>query len=293
MLAASAPALSSWSIDPPLVIVLGFGILYWVGAWRSVAPRRTTVERRWRTVSFYAGLAVVIIALDSPLDAFAARLFWVHMIQHVLLLSVAPPLIVLGRPWIRLWRPLPLPLRRSVAASVAHGGWSRPLRRLSRALSGPLAAFMLFNGVLLVWHLPLLFNATLHSTTLHILEHALFFSTALLFWKQVIASPPLRIRLNPAQRTVYLTAAMIVGWVLAIILATAPHPLYAFYAQETSRPGGISALADQHLAAGVMWVPGSLTFTIAILAYVHRWIAPSSAPPARVPARVTSLAGDH
>ena len=82
---------------------------------------------------------------------------------------------------------------------------------------------------------------------------------------------------------------MVVSWVLAIVLALAPDPLYAFYAHEASRPGGISALTDQQIAAGIMWVPGSITFVIVIFAYVHRWLAP--APP--VPTGTARLASDH
>ena len=82
---------------------------------------------------------------------------------------------------------------------------------------------------------------------------------------------------------------MVVSWILAVVLALAPHPLYAHYAHEASRPGGISALADQQIAAGIMWVPGSITFLIVMFAYVHRWLSPA----APAPARVTRLAGEH
>ena len=212
------------------------------------------------------------------------------MVQHELLLTVAPLLIVVSRPWIRLWRTLPLEARRWLAAGAAHGGgaWG-PLRRLSRKLGEPAPTFVLFNGVLLVWHLPVLFNATLHSVWLHVAEHTMFFVTGLMFWKQVVPSPPLRARLNEVQRCAYLVGAMVVSWGLALVIAVWATPLYPYYADEVSRPGGISALADQHLAAGVMWVPGSISFTIVFLVYVYRWLTPQA--PAPLPA--TRLAGDH
>jgi cytochrome c oxidase assembly factor CtaG len=211
------------------------------------------------------------------------------MVQHVLLLTVAPPLIVLAQPWIRVWRALPLGARRSLARSLATGERARPLRAASRRLGDPPAAFVAFSGVLLAWHVPALFDATLRSDALHALEHTLFFTTALMFWKQVIDSPPLRARLSSAQRVAYVIGAMIVSWVLAVALALAPHPLYSPYAHEAARPGGISALTDQQLAAGVMWVPASITFVIVIFVYVHRWLA--AAPAAR--AAPVRLAGDH
>ena len=275
-----------WSLDPALVLVIATALLYLAGDTRRIAPARLRAERRWRSVSFYSALALLAIALDSPLDALSAKLFWVHMVQHVVLLLVAPPLIIMARPWMRLWGPLPLGWRRPLARTLGTSVRTAWLRRLSRALGRPLPSFMLFCGVLLAWHVPALFNATLRSTALHALEHTLFLGTALMFWKQVINSPPLRARLGAAERIVYVLGAMVVSWILAVVLAFAPHPLYATYAHEVSRPGNITALGDQQLAAGIMWVPGSITFLIVIFVYVHRWL--SSAP-----AATSRLAGGH
>jgi putative membrane protein len=291
MLAATtvAPGFWDWSFDPPLVLVIDLAVLYWVGDRRTVTPARTRLMRRRQSIYFYAGLAVLAIALASPIEILSSQLFWVHMVQHVLLLVVAAPLIVLACPWIRLWRSLPLGARRSIARRLSQDERTRWLRSVSRFLGSPQAGFVAFSGVLLVWHLPVLFDATLRSGALHALEHTLFFFSALMFWKQVIDSPPLRAPLSSVERVTYLIGAMVVTWVLAIVLALAPHALYSFYAHEPSRPGDISALGDQRLAAGIMWVPGSITFVIVIFAYVHRWLAP--APPSR--SRPVSLAGDH
>ena len=110
-----------------------------------------------------------------------------------------------------------------------------------------------------------------------------------MFWKQAIPSPPLRTRLADAQRVVYVIGGMIVSWALAVVLALAPHPLYGYYAHLSARPGGISAMADQQLAAGVMWVPGSITFLIVVLVYVNRWLTPTAPAPTPAP----RLAGEH
>jgi cytochrome c oxidase assembly factor CtaG len=287
--ATVAPGFWEWSFDPPLVLVIGLALLYGLGSRRTVTPARTRHERLWQGASFYAGLAVLAIALSSPLDILSEQLFWAHMVQHVLLLVVAAPLIVLARPWIRLWRSLPLDLRRWLARNLSQGRRTRWLRAASRALGSPQAGFLAFSVVLLAWHIPALFDATLRSSALHALEHTLFLTTAVMFWKQVIDSPPLHARLSSVQRVAYLVGAMVVSWVLAVVLALAPQPLYSFYAHEAGRPGGISALTDQQLAAGIMWVPGSVTFVIVIFVYVHRWLAPA----APAPSGTARLASGH
>jgi cytochrome c oxidase assembly factor CtaG len=269
---AGATGLWDWSFDPPLVLVIDLAVFYWMGDRRTVTPQRKRTIQRWRSACFYAALVVLAIALASPIERLSAQLFWVHMIQHVLLLVVAAPMFVVARPWIRLWRCLPLDARRWLARGLSQGGRTAPLRAASRTLGRPVPSFLAFSVVLLGWHVPALFDATLRSGALHALEHTLFFCTALMFWKQVLPSPPLHTSLLAAQRVAYSIGGMIVSWVLAVVLALAPHPLYSFYAHLASRPGGISAMADQQLAAGIMWVPGSVTFLIVVFVYVHRWL---------------------
>jgi len=255
-------SLTHWSLDPSLVYVSVAAVLYLLGS-----------RGRWRptpvqAASFFAGLLAIVIALGSPIDAYADQLFWVHMLQHVLLLTVAPPLILLGRPWPRMWRALPLEPRTAVARTLARSSWTAPLRALTRP--GP--AWLLFNATLLAWHIPRAYDATLTSGTVHAVEHAMFFFTGLLFWAWVIDPGPLGRRLPWPVRIAYTAGAMVVGWLLAITLVLVPHPLYGYYAGLATRPGGISALTDQQLAAGVMWVPGSITYTILFLAGLYRWL---------------------
>jgi putative membrane protein len=287
--AAATPGFWDWSFDPPLVLVIDLAILYWLGDRRTVTPERKRTAQRWRSICFYASLVVLAIALASPIELLSAQLFWVHMIQHVLLLVVAAPLMVLSRPWIRLWRCLPLDARRWLGRGLSRGRRAAPLRAAGRTLGRPLPSFLAFSVVLLAWHVPALFDATLRSGALHALEHTLFFATAVMFWKQVIPSPPLRVRLAAAQRVVYAIGGMTVSWALAVVLALAPNPLYGYYAHQASRPGGISAIADQQLAAGIMWVPGSITFLIVVFVYVHRWLMPPEPGSGRAP----RLASEH
>lgn len=271
----SLTSAAAWPVDAPFFLVLAAAVLYWLGGKRHGPGHRVTAERRWRSVAFYGGLLSIVIALDTPLDPLADKLFAAHMTQHILLLMVAPPLVVLSAPWLRLWQPLPLGFRRTVAKSIARDHWAAPLRGLGRLLSRPLPAWIAFNAVLVAWHVPALYNVTLSNQAVHDLEHATFLVTGMLFWLQVADSPPVRSRLRYGQRAVYLTAALLVSWVLAIVLAFASSPLYSAYSQLAHRPGGLSAYADQQIAAGIMWVPGSIPFTIAIIWALYRWLEPA------------------
>jgi len=196
-------------------------------------------------VALALGLVSLLAALAAPLTH---KLFAAHMAQHVLLLAVASPLVVLSGPWTRLWQSLP------------------------RALTHPLVAWTLFNATMIVWHIPALYDLTLRSGPLHVLEHCLFFGTGLLFWGVAFDSA----RLATWWRIAYLTTGMLVGWLIALVLAFATSPLYSAYAALPHRPWGLSELADQQIAAGVMWVPGSLAYTVAIIVFVYRWLEPES-----------------
>lgn len=260
--------------DFPLLLVVVALALHVAGERRAVRIRRRPRDRRakLRAASFYAGLLTIVVALAGPIDTDAATLFWVHMVQHVLLLTVAAPLIVLAAPWNSLWRPLPLGFRRSVAGTVARARWMAPLRAAGRTLSQPLGAWMAFSIDLVVWHIPVLYDLTLRHVAVHALEHTTFLLFGILLWAQVIDSPPLRGRLRRDQRVYFIIGASAVGWVLSLVLAFAPTPLYPAYAHLANRPGGISALADQQLAGGVMLAPGSLTMTIFVFAGLYRWL---------------------
>ncbi|HET8528424.1 MAG TPA: cytochrome c oxidase assembly protein [Gaiellaceae bacterium] len=261
---------------PALALVVVAAVLYVLGGRRRVSGRHGH-EQTGRTIAFALALLAIVVALDSPLDDLADKLFLAHMAQHVLLLAVAPPLLVVSAPWTRLWQPLPLRFRRAVAGAVAVSPRARPLRAAAHAVAHPLAAWTLASATLVVWHLPAAYDLTLRSGAVHELEHALFFLTSLLFWGAVVDSPPFRSRLDWPQRIGFVVSGMLVGWVLSLVLAFAGSPLYAPYAALAHRPGGLSALADQRLAAGVMWVPGSLAYTIAVVVFVYRWLDPAPA----------------
>jgi putative membrane protein len=277
---------SSWPVEWPLAAIAVTAVLYMRGG--RLSATASAAGKRWRGIAFYAGLATIALAVGSPVDAYAGELFWVHMVQHVLLMMVAPPLLLLGRPWPRIMRPLPLGLRRPLARGVLAGPTLAPIRRACRRLAAPLPSFVLFNGTLLLWHLPVLYDLTLRDGLVHDLEHALFFGTALLFWVHLLPGASGRPQLADGARAVYGTASLLVSWILAIVLGLASEPLYGTYAALAHRPGGLSALGDQQLAAGVMWVPGSVPYCIVLVVAAMRWLDPTASA-----GRPRRLAGEH
>lgn len=277
----SITSAAAWPVQAPFFLVLAAALLYHLGGRRSLPGHRHEMERRWRSAAFYGGLLTVVVATDTPLDPLSDTLFSAHMAQHILLLMVAPGLIVLSAPWLRLWQPLPLGFRRTVAKSVARGTWAAPLRALGRTLSRPIPAWIAFNAVVVAWHVPALYDATLSNEAVHDVEHAMFFLAGILFWLQVVDSPPVRARLDYGLRAVYLTGALLVSWVLAIVLALASSPLYPAYEHLAHRTAGLSPLADQEIAGGIMWVPGSIPFTIAFIWALYRWLDPAEDPSMR------------
>jgi cytochrome c oxidase assembly factor CtaG len=261
---------ADWPLGAPFLVCVLLAMLYARGG------RRGRGRSRWRAAAFYGGIATIVLALDTPLDAYADRLFWVHMTQHVLLLTVAPPLLVLGRPWPRLWQPLPRTAQVIGARAFRAGA----------PLAHPTVALVLITVDVGVWHVPALYNATLTNNLIHQVEHLSFVLTGILFWAAMLGAPPLRARLNGLKRSLYFVLALTPNWILAIVLAYARSPLYAYGALH-HRPGGISALADQQLAAGVMWVPGSIAYVVAAGWSFYLWLVSESS---RHPLRI---AGQH
>ena len=259
-------------LGAPLAGWVAAGVLYAAGTRRGLRPvggssaaaRRL---RRQRAALFGLALLTIVGALASPLDGYADQLFWAHMGQHLLLVMVAAPLLAVSAPWMALWRPFPLAARRRVARTAVSAGWMRPLRALTR----PLPAWIAFNVVMWGWHLPALYDLTLRNAAVHDLEHATFLVTGVLLWVQIADSPPLHARLGDVGRGGVALATVLSSWLLALVLAFWPSPLYAAYAHLAHRPGGISAITDQQLAAGMMWVPGSMSLSLAIFILIYNF----------------------
>jgi putative membrane protein len=250
--------LDNWSFDPFIVVVGAVVVWHEIGLFRLARrsrPERTR-ERRIRSLWFYSGLLVLLLAVASPLDYWSDAYFMVHMIQHLLLMFAAPSLVVAGAPGQPLLDALPGRSGKAVTRSVLAGGWSRPLRALFRFVSGPVVAVVLFNLAMIVWHIPAAFNLAAVNSAVHIwLEHGTFFATGVLFWLQFIPSPPFRSRMPALGRVAALLATNVVMIFIAMTLSIfATHAIYAPYGHV---PGvTLPSFADQQIGAAILWVCG-------------------------------------
>jgi cytochrome c oxidase assembly factor CtaG len=253
--------LLAWQLEPlNLAGLLVIGALYVVGRRRLVHhgghPDGT------RTWFFAAGLAALALALLSPIHTFSEELFSIHMIQHLLLLSVAPPLLLLANPMPTILWGLSPAGRQRLGRLLAPE--SIPIRMLKR-LTRPVVAWWVLALNLWLWHQPGPYQAALESEPLHYLEHVCFFVAAVLFWWPVIGPAPLRSRLGYPARLLYVFLAWIPNSVLGAGITFAPSVLMPFYAARP-RHWGIDPLTDQQTAGLLMWIPGDLVFAGTILA---------------------------
>jgi cytochrome c oxidase assembly factor CtaG len=254
-----------WTFEPFVAIPLA---LLAVG-WLVMVDR---IDRRHpgspvpvaRTVAFMAGLATIAIALMSGIERYDTTLFSVHMVEHLLLMLVAAPLLVLAAPITQLLRVASPRVRQRVLLPVLNSG---PVA----ALGHPVVAWTVFTLVLWVSHFSPLFEAALEDQFVHDLEHVLYLGAALLFWWPVIGLDPAPRRLGHAARIGYVLLQMPLSSFLAMAVLFTDAPLYSHYAALGS-PYGISPLADQQLAAGLMWFISDVVFIGSILLIVAGWM---------------------
>jgi putative membrane protein len=247
-----------WSFDPFLVVAVLLVAWHEIGLRRLAlrSRRERTRQRRLRSLLFYAGLAVLVVAVESPIDYWADDYFFVHMIQHLLLMFAAPSLVVAGAPWQPLLDALPGRTGREATREVMTAGWSRPLRGTGSFLLRPWTAVVAFNGTMVFWHIPVFFNLAQDNQAVHIwLMHGTFFIAGVLFWLQFIPSPPFRSQMPALGRAGALLGTNVIMIVLAMSLSIfVRDPIYSSY----SHLAGVTLpqLADQQIGAAVLWVCG-------------------------------------
>jgi len=263
-----------WSFDPFLVVVAAVIVLHEVGL-AHLRARSTTARsatRRHRSFLFYAGLALLVVAVASPIDYWAGDYFYVHMIEHLLISFFAPMLIVAGAPWLPLLHGFPVGVRRRVGRWALLGRWSHGLRAAGRVVLNRWTAVISFNAVMVLWHLPALFDWAETNQLAHIwLMHASFFVTGVLFWLQIIPSYPFRMRATPLWQMGALIGTNLVMFVLAMSMSIfSAASWYSVYAHV---PGvSLSPFADQQIGAAILWVCGDFWAVPALIVVIKRAI---------------------
>jgi putative membrane protein len=247
------------------------GLVYTAG-WRRYHRRLPQRFAASHLAAFLGGLVCLCIAIASPLDEAADTWLSAHMVQHILLLTIAPGLLWLGQPLLPLLRGLPVPLRRSLVASLLRLRW---LQAAARALTHPLASLLLASVIFWGWHLPTLFQVALRVPAIHLVEHASFLAGGLLFWYPVVQPWPSRPHWPRGAMIPYLLVADVQNTLLAAVLTFSDRVLYPFY--EFHGPASeAAALNDQVLAGVIMWGPMSLASLIPAALLTLRLLSPAT-----------------
>ena len=265
-LVAPGQLAGAWTFEPVLLTSLALsGAVYGRGVAR-LGRRITGVDRVVRVASFFTGLVVVAAALISPLDALASTLFSAHMVQHLLLMVVAAPLLVYARPTSALVAGLPLGGREIVRRAGAGG-----LREVSHALTRPVVVWTLGALVLWAWHMPSLYESALSHAALHVAEHVSFLAVAVLMWSVVFSSRARRGTARPVA-ALLVFASGVQSTALGAVLLFASAPLYPVH-DAGAALWNRSPLEDQQLAGALMWGPPALVYLVTIGWLLFRWFA--------------------
>lgn len=266
----AAEAAHRWTWEPFTIALLALSAAVYASGvaalWRRAGTGRGL--RGWQVASFAGGLLSIAVALISPVAWLSEILFSVHMTQHEILMLISAPLLVFGHPLIATLWAVPRHTRE------AWGRWSqqRAVAGSWRALTGPLAVFVLHAVALWVWHVPRLYEAALRSAGIHALEHLSFVLTAALFWWGMVHGRYGRIGYGMAVLYVFLTA--IHSSVLGALMTIAPSAWYPAYT-AAGAVWHVDALEDQQLAGLLMWVPSALVFIAFGLALFAAWLGES------------------
>ncbi len=284
--------LSSWRFDASFVLALLVLVVLYVRGWRKLsrdAPHRYSNER---LTSFLCGLGALFLALASPLDAFGNLLLTAHMVQHLLLIMIAPPLILLGQPVLPILRGLPPRIFKDALGPFLK--WPA-LRRFGMLLTHPVTTWLGLTATIVFWHIPRFYDLGLISPEWHGVEHGCFFYSAILFWWPVVQVWPGRPQITRWLLIPYLVLADMVNTALSAWLVFSSHVVYRTY-EVAPRLGMFRAIDDQSTAGAIMWVPGSIVYLVPAFLIVMQLLNPGRrTKPALVqiaPIRRTSRAFD-
>lgn len=263
----TCPSILGITLYPPsLALVIVPTVVYSVALWRLRRIGRS-VPSRW-PAAFYLGMGTALVALAGPLDTYNDELLTMHMAQHLVLIQITAPLVLLGRPLHVLLRAVPPHRAGLLTRLLLRPTWSR---RILTVLTAPLVATALASLALVVWHVPALYERAVLSQPVHDLQHLSFFGTALLFWWPIIDPIPRHHRVNGLWASLMVFINAVVSTVVGAILTLADDVLYTPY-RFAAMPWGFTPLVDQQVAGLLMWIGGGTLYVVIILVLLARWL---------------------
>lgn len=277
---------------PAVLTLWSFDAVPWAGTLLAAAAYLIAVRKvnrrhprvpvpGWRSAAWLAGLAIILVALESPVERYAEDLLSVHMVQHVLLAMVAPPLLALGAPVTLALRVAGPRTRQRIILPILHA-------RVVRLIAHPAVAWLIFTIAMFVLHFSRLYDAALENPTLHLVEHGAFLVVGALFWWPIVASDPVPWRMRHAARLAYVILQMPVNAAVGLAIYFAPTVLYPHYA-TLLRTWGPDALTDQRIGGDVMWGVGDLMLLGTVPLLIAAWMAEEDRRTRRSDARIRAL----
>ncbi len=259
--------LSAWQFTPEITLgLLLFAALYANGMRRRARSRKHRRHRGWRSLSFFAGLSSIYMALQSPLDFLSDHLFFVHQIQHLILMMIAPILLMLSAPEAELIAGLPRMVRQAVLAPTVTNSM---VRGIFAFLTHPVTASFLAGGTLYFWMIPHIYDEALRHEGIHYLMHLSMLFTGLLFWWRILDWR------RPPAGTPYLFRAGMLKvnfMMLAFLGGYLTSKVTVLYGDDSFTLLDITTLTDERLGGMILWLPGSAILVTAISLMLWRWV---------------------
>jgi cytochrome c oxidase assembly factor CtaG len=271
---ASQAIFDAWS--PPVfltTLVILSGLVY-IRGWFAIRKTRPEHFPEWRLWAFLSGVGTIWLAVGSPMDGFADALLSAHMVEHILLMSFAPPLMLLGNPSVPILRGLPRPITVRVLGPILR---SKALRRLGHFLVAPVPAWIIWNVIFFGWHVPAAYNFALYNEHWHDCEHICFVFGSILFWWPLIRPWPSDARYPGWFMLPYLASAGMVSTALSAFLTFCGYPVYSYYAKHPNA-FGISPLTDQITGGAIMWVVGMVVYLVPAVIVTMKLLEQESNP---------------
>lgn len=271
---------AEWTLPIGLTLSIALTAFLYMRGWSKIRKTRPEQFTGLRLTSFLSGLGILWLAIGSPMDGFADALLSAHMVEHLLLMSAVPPLLLMGLPVVPLLRGLPKWTLRLMAGPLLRLG---SLRRIGHWLVTPVVAWLAMNLTFLAWHIPGPYSFALEHEGWHAVEHLCFLGTSILFWWCILRPWPSSAHRMSWGILIYLVSADVVNTILSAFLSFYGKPVYSFYVHNPN-PFHVSTLDDQILGATIMWVLGSLAYLVPAV-----WITFQLLRPTRLSYNASSL----